>query len=243
MRPPPLHPDDGDRQPPLISADMLAGADEPAERIDFERGMSPWPLLTCALIAANAAVFAWEISVRALADRDALIAAGALVRQRVLEGEVWRLLTTMFLHADPGHLVGNCLILYVVGMACEHAYGRLRTALVYLASGLCGGLLSMAFLPGPSVGASGAIFGVIGCVIAFFYRYHRVAKLRDKRIGLVLLIWAVYSIGTGSFNPFLDNFAHLGGLIGGAIVSLLLRPRLLSRPSPRPGDSADSVLI
>jgi rhomboid protease GluP len=228
--------------PPMISDDMLAGPDDPAERIDFEQGMSPLPLLTLALIVANVAVFGWEISAGVLANRDALIAAGALVRNRVLQGEVWRLVTAMFLHADLGHLAGNCVVLYIVGMACEHAYGRLRTALVYFASGLCGSMLSMACHPGPSIGASGAIFGVIGCVVVFFYRYHRAVMLRDKRIGMVLLIWAAYTIATGVLDPFLDNFSHLGGLAGGALVGLLVRPTLLAKPSGPSGDASGSVV-
>ena len=242
MQPPPESLADSHAAPPMISDDMLAGPNEPAERIDFEQRMSPFPLLTSALIAANAAVFAWEIWAGALADRDALIAAGALVRDRVLQGEVWRLVTAMFLHADLGHLAGNCVVLYIVGMACEHAYGRLRTALVYFASGLCGSLLSMACHPGPSVGASGAIFGVTGCVVVFFHRYQRAVMLRDKRIGMVLLIWAAYTIATGVFDPFLDNFAHLGGLAGGALVGFLLRPKLLPEPSRSAADSPHSVL-
>jgi rhomboid protease GluP len=216
-------------RPILITPDMLAGRDAP---IDFERGMRVAPPLVLALIAANAALFAWELSTGALASREGIVAAGALVRDRVVAGEWWRLESATFLHAGWDHLVGNCLVLYVVGMACEHAFGFVKTALVYFTSGLTGSVLSAALTPGPSVGASGAIFGVVAAVIVVLYRHQRRFYVRDKRIGFVLLIWGAYQISTGLLNPFIDNFGHLGGLAGGACAALLLEPSLLSgRPT------------
>lgn len=216
-------------QPILITPDMLAGRDA---RLDFERGMRVAPPLILALIAANAALFVWELSTGALASRQSIVAAGALVRDRVVAGEWWRLESATFLHAGWDHLVGNCLVLYVVGMACEHAFGVARTAVVYAASGLAGSILSAALTPGPSVGASGAIFGVVAAVIVVLYRHQHRFYLRDKRIGFVLLIWAAYQISTGLLNPYVDNYAHVGGLAGGASAALLLEPRLLlGRPA------------
>ncbi len=216
-------------RPILIREDMLAGSQEP-QRVDFEQGMPYTPWASIALILVNTAIFGHLVATGALANAEAIEAAGALVRQRVLQGEAWRLFTAMFLHGSGDHLVGNCVILYIVGMACEHAYGRLRTALVYLASGLCGSVLSAAMHPGPSLGASGAIFGVAGCVVVFFYRHHQAVMLRDKRIGFVLLFWAGYQIVTGFLNPWIDNFAHIGGFVGGAMAALVLWPTLVPRP-------------
>src|SRR5439155_353506 len=130
-------------------------------RVDFERGMRTAPPLILLLIAANVALFAWELAAGALASRESIVEAGALVRDRVLAGEWWRLESATFLHAGWDHLIGNCLVLYVVGMACEHAFGFARTAVVYFTSGLTGSLLSTTLSPGPSVGASGAIFGIV----------------------------------------------------------------------------------
>ncbi len=210
-----------------IRDDMLAPPPARDPRIDFERRMRVFPPLTIAIILLCVAVFAWEAAIGALKDEGSIVAAGALHRDRVKAGEVWRLGSAMFLHGGPDHLLGNCFVLYIVGMACEHAFGAGRLLLVYLASGLAGSLLSVAAQPGPSVGASGAIFGVTGCVIVFFYRYQQQVRLRDKRIGFVLLVWAVYQIGSGALTPFIDNFAHLGGLLGGAVTALILRPVLL----------------
>lgn len=220
-------------KPILITPAMLAGAPaRGAGRIDFERGMRHAPPLILFLIAANLAMFAWELAAGALADRETIVEAGALVRERVLAGEWWRLMSAMFLHGGFDHILGNVIVLYIVGLACEHAFGGARTAVVYITSGIAGGLLSLAAGPGPSVGASGAIFGVIAAVIVVLYRYQDRFYLRDKRIGFVLLVWAGWQILTGLANPFIDNFAHLGGLAGGTLATLALRPRLLSAASP-----------
>jgi rhomboid protease GluP len=220
-----------DQAPLLISEEMLAHG-EPAERLDFEQGISYSPGLVLLLIAVITAVFGWEMVHGALASKEAIIAAGALVRERVLAGEMWRLLTATFLHGSPDHVVGNCIVLYIVGLACQHAFGWARTAVIYFGTALCGWLLSLASHAGPSVGASGAIFGITGATVVFFYRHQKAVMLRDKRIGFVLLIWALYEIGSGMLNPMVDNYAHLGGFAAGAMAALLLRPILLTRSLP-----------
>ncbi|MHB1035300.1 MAG: rhomboid family intramembrane serine protease [Pirellulales bacterium] len=220
----------GEEEAPLtISPEMLATEDEPDTRIDFEQGMSCLPPVMLALIAAVVVVFVLELATGALDNTQALTAAGAMSRRLVLAGEVWRLVTAVFLHASAGHLVGNCVVLYIAGMACEHAFGWYRAALVFLVSGLCGSLLSMAFHTGPSVGASGAIFGLLGAVIVFVYKYQRFIVLRGRRVGFALLVWASYEIALGFFTPWIDNYAHIGGLLGGALAAWFLPPAILQQ--------------
>lgn len=224
---------DGPTPPPLpprgdeiidITADVLA-VPKPAEtRVDFERGMSSLPPLSLILIANNVGVFFWELASGALANSASIIRAGALSRAELLQGEIWRLFTPMFLHGDVAHLVGNCLMLYILGMAMEHALGWRQTLLVYFGAGLAGSILSVIASPGPSVGASGAIFGLAGCVVTFLYRYHKLFFLRDKRIGFVLLIYGLFQIGSGFLDPSIDNFAHIGGFAGGAMLVFAVRP-------------------
>jgi len=222
-----------DEEPILITPEMLAPARtvKPAARrdgrIDFERGMRRLPLFIVTLIVANVAVFAWETL--HVANQINPLEAGALVRARVLAGEWWRVFTSMFLHGGPDHLIGNMVALYIVGMACEHAFGAARTALVYFGSGVTGAAFSLATGPGPSVGASGAIFGVLAAVAVMLYKNHDRFYVRDKRIGFVLAAWAGWQLFTGFLSPFIDNFAHLGGMTGGAIAALLLTPTLTSR--------------
>jgi rhomboid protease GluP len=234
-------------EPILITPDMLVPRrGRPPKvsdgRIDFERGMRRLPPLILALIVANVAVFAWEVASGVFLDRKTLIeggsalanhinplTAGALVRERVLAGEWWRMITATFLHGSPDHLIGNVVALFIVGMACEHAFGAAKTAMIYLGSGLAGTALSLATGPGPSVGASGAIFGVLMAVVVMLYRNQKYFFLRDKRIGFVLAAWAAWQLFTGFLNPFIDNFAHLGGMAGGAVAALGLTPTLTMR--------------
>ncbi len=137
----------------------------------------------------------------------------------------------MFLHGSLEHLAGNGVGLFIVGMATEHAYGKLQMAGIYLISGLAGSIFSVAINPGPSVGASGAIFGLLGAIIVFFLKYRDHFHLRDKRVGNVLLLWAAYSIVTAYFIPFVDNAAHVGGLIAGAFSGYWLTPALMKQRS------------
>jgi rhomboid protease GluP len=196
-------------------------------KIDFERGMSSAPVIAIGVIVLNAVVFFATISLGFLQSESAILSVGALSRELVLEGEVWRLFSAMFLHGSLEHLFGNAVGLFILGIAAEHAYGRLETAGIYVIAGLAGSVLSVLVNPGPSVGASGAIFGLLGAMIVFFLQYHDRFHLRDRRIGNVLILWAGYSVVTAFFIPFIDNAAHVGGLIGGAFAGYWLSPGLI----------------
>jgi rhomboid protease GluP len=194
-------------------------------RVDFEDGMTYAPRATLALIATLGGVFYWEIATRAFASREAIVAAGALVRSHVLDGELWRLGSATFLHGGPDHLLGNCVSLYILGMACEHAVGWRRLLTVFAAGALGGWVLSLIMAPGPSVGASGAIFGVMGAVVVILHRHRDLFVVRDKRIGAVVAVWAGYTLLLGVLQPMIDNAAHLGGLLAGAAAAMGLPVR------------------
>ena len=213
-----------DEEPLVITSDMLA--DDSGGLVDFEQGMGYAPPVTLAIIVLLFVVFAWQASSGALRSQAAIVDAGALVRSRVLEGEYWRLFSATLLHGGTDHLIGNCLALYVLGMAGEHALGAWRMLVLYLASGLAGSVASVLTGPGPSLGASGAICGLMGGVILILYRYRRVYYVRNKEIGLVLAAWGAYTIFIGAVDPQIDNWAHFGGLLGGAVVALGVRPRV-----------------
>jgi rhomboid protease GluP len=194
--------------------------------VDFEQGMGYAPAATLAIIGLLVAVFAWQLDTGALQSQASIVDAGALVRSRVVEGEYWRLFSATLLHGGADHLIGNCLALYVLGMAGEHALGAWRMLVLYLASGLAGSVASVLTGPGPSLGASGAICGLMGGVILILWKYRRVYHVRNKEIGLVLAAWAAYIIFIGAIDPQVDNWAHLGGLLGGAVVALGVRPKV-----------------
>lgn len=201
-------------------------ATEPAEPVDFEQGMSYAPPVTLSLIGVLVAVFAWQLASGAMRNDVGLVDAGALVRNRVLEGEYWRMVSSTLLHGGFDHLLGNCVALYVLGLAGEHALGGWRLLLIYVASGLAGSAASMLTGPGPSVGASGAICGLMGAVLLVLYKYRHEYHVRNKEIGFVLAGWAAYTVFIGAIDPRIDNWAHLGGLIGGALVASGIRPKV-----------------
>ena len=223
MKPAPDEPGSPADEPLLITPDMLASPEAPAEaRLDFEQGISVAPAASLALIATLVVVFALELAWGALVDQASIVRFGAMQRARVLQGEVWRLLSACFLHGGIDHLAGNCLALYVLGVASEHAWGAARTLGLFLFAGATGFCLSGAWSEGASVGASGAIFGLQAALVVFFWRYRDQVHLRDKRIGSALLMWGLYQIGVGALTPFVDNAAHVGGAVGGAAAGLVL---------------------
>lgn len=139
----------------------------------------------------------------------------------------WRLFTAMFLHIGILHLSFNSWALYLLGRDAEQLYGRLRFLLIYLLAGLTGSVASMTVLPSlqhDSAGASGAIFGIIGVLLAYYFRYRNQlgAAGRTQLYNIVLI--AALNLFLSSQIPNIDNWAHLGGLIGGTILGLLLAP-------------------
>jgi rhomboid protease GluP len=173
-----------------------------------------------------------EVALEVLDSSEALLLAGALSRDAVLVGEWWRVVTAIFLHGSVNHLIGNAVALFVLGMVCEHAFGRVQFLYLFVVSGIAGSLVSMLTSAGPSVGASGAIFGLQGAAIVLFLRHRDRLLVRDRRIGVVLIVWALYTIAQGMLTPYVDNGAHLGGLLGGMLIARRLHPVVIEPPSP-----------
>jgi rhomboid protease GluP len=156
---------------------------------------------------------------------------GALDADAIYAGQYWRLVSAIFLHGGVDHLLSNTVALFILGMVCEHAYGRAQFIVLYLVAGVAGSILSLLSGAGPSVGASGAIFGLAGAAIVLFRRHRDRLLMRDRRIGVVLLVWVIYSIAAGIATPYIDNGAHIGGAVGGALFARRLHPSVLE-PMP-----------
>lgn len=145
----------------------------------------------------------------------------------IREGEWWRLLTSMFLHFGVLHLANNMVILFFTGDKLEAEVGGWKYLIIYLGSGLCGGLLSLGVMLqqrdyAVSAGASGAIFGVIGALLWIVIRNRgRLETLTTK--SMILMI--VLSLYFGFTSTGVDNWCHIGGLIGGFFLSVLLYRR------------------
>lgn len=135
-------------------------------------------------------------------------------------GQYYRLLTGIFLHADIIHLTCNCYALYIIGSQIENYLGRVKYFIIYLFSGIIGSLFSMTFGGGAiSIGASGAIFGLMGALVYFgyYYRVYLGNVVKSQIIPLILL-----NLGLGLVLANVDIYAHIGGLIGGAMMAMAL---------------------
>jgi len=153
-------------------------------------------------------------------DTMTLIKYGANVSMLVQNGEVYRLITYMFLHAGIFHIFFNMYSLYIVGPRVEDFFGKWKFLLIYFISGISGGLLSVAMNGDVvSVGASGAIFGLFGALLYFGYNYRGYIGSIIKSQILPIVI---YNLLIGFFIPGIDMWGHLGGLIGGVFTAYAL---------------------
>lgn len=152
---------------------------------------------------------------------QALIDMGGLDPLRVKGGQPWRLLTAMWLHAGVVHLVINLIGVFYIGVPLEREFGPVRVGLIYLLSGISGAVLSSLFLlDSVSVGASGALFGMVGATVAeLLANWTQYSNRISALLSLALLIGVNICLG---LMPYVDNFAHLGGLIAGFLLGFAL---------------------
>ena len=162
-----------------------------------------------------------------------ILGEGALIPALVAEGQAWRLVSSVFLHSGFLHLALNMLSLYFLGSFVENAFGRGRFLALYLLSGLSGGIAYLYFggFGVPAVGASGAIFGLLGGVLGYALRRGTFSwqnpVIRQLLILLAINLWIGLSI------PNVSNTAHMGGLAGGFAFGYLVAPTVYSRKAAR----------
>lgn len=170
------------------------------------------PVVTRAIIAIN--VLMWLLMTLAGGSTNVgvLIRFGAMYAPLVIRGQYWRFVTPMFLHVGFAHLAFNSYALYQLGGIAERVYGKYRFAVIYVAAGICGSVFSFLFTRAVSAGASGAIFGMLGALLYFARK--RPGVFRRGFMANLLTILAI-NIFIGLSTPGIDNFAHMGGFLGG----------------------------
>lgn len=148
-----------------------------------------------------------------------LLLFGANLRVLVQNGQVWRLLTSVFLHIGIAHLIVNMYSLYVIGSQLEGFLGKVKYLLVFLISGITGSLLSVVMHESISAGASGAIFGLLGSLLYFGYHYRLYlgTVLKTQIIPIIL-----FNLLISFMFPGIDAYAHIGGLVGGYLATMAL---------------------
>ncbi len=180
---------------------------------------------TIFLIIANVIVFLSLSFVGVTEDAEFMLKHGAMyVPNMIVNEEYYRLFTSMFLHFDLDHLINNMVMLAVIGGNLEKEIGKIKYLIIYFASGLLGNVLSAygEMMIGDfavSAGASGAVFGIVGALLYVAFRNKgQIGDISGR--GLVFIIGL--SLYYGFTNGGVDNLAHIGGLIAGFILSVLL---------------------
>ena len=168
------------------------------------------PYVTYALIGINTIIFIISMFIN-------ILPLFAVNRYFIVHGEYYRLITGIFLHNGVIHLMCNMYSLYVIGTQLESFLGKIKYLIVYLLSGLAGSVLSIYFSNSFSVGASGAIFGLLGSLLYFGYHYR---VYLDSVIKSQIIPLIIFNLMLGFMLRGIDNWAHIGGLIGGVFSTM-----------------------
>jgi rhomboid protease GluP len=211
----------------------------------------PRPVATYVIIAACTAVFILQNLAGGSENPNVLLDFGASYGPYLREGQYWRLVMPMFLHIGWWHLLMNMYALFLLGPLLEQMYGYGRYLFIYVGAGISSSLLSMLRSHSVAAGASGAIFGLAGAILIAGY-LHREAlpvrigwAFRRGRLGLSLLVFIVVNLVFGYAVPNIDNWGHLGGLAGGALLAFLIPPPRVSEGAglPPTGEQRPSQAI
>lgn len=216
---------------PPRAENPLPGAGQPAfpppvspqaVRLNFPRVR---PVVTYVLVGLTVLVFLGQLASQYLLGDDWVALWLMKINELILSGQYWRLITPLLVHASLWHVGVNMYSLYILGPELEPFYGHGRFLVLYLLGGLGGNVLSFLLLPQASLGASTAIFGLLGAYAVFLYQHRELFGERARRAlrGLVQVFALNLLI---SFSGRVDLWGHLGGLAGGVLFAWLAGPRL-----------------
>lgn len=181
--------------------------------------------VTYLLIAINVLLFIlleWNGGSR---NATVLVEFGARFTPLIREGQYWRLLTNIFLHAGYLHILFNMYGLFNLGSVLERLYGPTRFLFLYLCSGIAGSVISWLATQSLSVGASGAVFGVAGVMVVYGFKHKStIPQEMTSSFGKGALPFIALNLYLGFSHPQIDNYAHIGGLLAGMLLSALMNP-------------------
>ncbi len=200
------------------------------------------PIVTYTLLVITIVIFILQSAGDALFGADLVANMGMKINEFILQGEYWRLFTPMFLHGSILHLGFNMYALYIFGPGLERYYGHGRFTLLFVLGGFAGNVFSFVFSAFPSLGSSTAIFGLLAAEGVFLYQNQKVFGGVARRALNNIIMIAVVNLIIG-LSPGIDNWGHMGGLLGGAIFAFFGGPVLEVKgitPDLRLVDSRDS---
>ena len=171
------------------------------------------PVATYIILAINIAIYAIS---NLLSNYNILLSFGAQINSLIREGEYWRFITPIFLHAGIVHLFMNSYFLYSIGKTVESMYGSAKFVFIYMTAGIIGNIASFVFLDNWSVGASGALMGMLGALL--YYGVENPSQFK-RYFGYNVISTIVINAIFGFTNEGINNYAHFGGLLGGFLAS------------------------
>lgn len=183
------------------------------------------PVVAYTLLGMCVAVYLLQLATLQWLGYDWPATVGVKWNEGIVRGELWRLFTPMFLHASIYHILFNMYALAIIGPGLERQYGHGRFLVLYVLGGFGGNVISFLFSPNLSVGSSTAIFGLLGAEGVLLYHNRQIfGKMAQRALSNVILI-AVVNLVIG-LSPGIDNWGHVGGLIGGTLFAWLGGPLL-----------------
>lgn len=183
------------------------------------------PLVTYALIGLTVLVFVLQLVSQYIYGFDYVAAIGVKANELILQGQWWRFFTPMFLHGSILHIGFNMYALFLLGPNLERLYGHQRFLALYVLSGFAGNIFSFIFTPNPSLGSSTAIFGLLGAEGIFLYRNRQIFGSAAQRGLMRIISIAMVNLVIG-LSPGIDNWGHIGGLVGGTLFAWFAGPLL-----------------
>jgi rhomboid protease GluP len=190
------------------------------------------PICTYAIIAVTTLVFLGQV-----VAGDSFTFYGLKINELIRQGEVWRFITPIFFHASILHFFFNMYALYNVGPQIERPLGYARFLMIYFFSGVVGVFASFLFTPTPSLGASGAIFGLIGALAVFLYRHTRLFGPAGRNMLYNVVFIIVVNLVISVSVPEIDLWGHVGGLLTGSALAIVLAPLWKIQSDPYTGQS------
>ncbi len=179
---------------------------------------------TSVVVAINILLFL-GVELTGGADIQNLLNWGAKYGPYIAEGEYWRLFLPMFLHVGFFHMLTNLFGLVIFGSMVERIFGTRDFVVVYLVAGIMGNVISYLTGPNPGVGASGAVFGILGAFSVYLLLNRRLLGHMGRQQLTSIAVIVVINIVFGLATTGIDNAAHFGGLLAGGFVAWLIAPR------------------
>lgn len=208
----------------------------------------PWrtyPVVaTYVVVAINLLIFVLMTLAGGSTNPEVLLRFGASYGPLIHRGEYWRLVMPMFLHIGLAHLLVNAFALFILGRILERVYGYGRFAFLYVGAGICSSALSMSVSAKVAAGASGAIFGLAGAMLVAGYRHQDALPWRLRRVfGRGILPFIVVNLIMGYLIPGIDNWGHLGGLLGGIALAWVIPPPVESFPPSSTAEHSSQAMV